>query len=360
MRLTKKNIHSYLTDKNFLNPLKIIAGDYTLSQTQSRNSIFRISFGDKSGLFVKQLISMDSQNSYLMQKDATAQYLIQHSDIYKKAKGYIPKYLGYDLKNHVLVSEYYPNAQNLLENILENNSLSLTFGKELATLFTCYHQKISDKTDSNSSLQFFTQQVPWIMNITDSYMQSSMQNQAVITTILNDKVLVDNLELLRTNWKTESLIHGDIKLTNFIITKSGAKEKLKLIDWEISDLGDPLWDIAGLIQSYISTWAFSLTNQTNGNSSHTGLNNITSDSLKEVITDFWQHYVSLSKINKTDVKEKFLKTMQYTAARLLQTAFEANQFSSEITLSSVRLIQLSQNIFKNPEELGYQLTGVRL
>lgn len=360
MRLTKRNIHSYLIDKNFLDPARIIAGDYLLTQSQSRNAIFRVSLGESSGLFVKQLISMDPQNCYLMQKDATAQYLIQHTDLYKKAQAYIPEYLGYDLENHVLISEYFPKAQNLLEHILEKKSLSTKYGEKLAALFSSYHHKIDDKVDTNRSLQFFTQQIPWIMNLPDTFGQKGAQVHTIISTILNDTVLVNSLEQLRADWKIESLIHGDVKLTNFIITKENDKENLKVIDWEIADLGDPLWDIAGLIQSYITTWAFSVPNPANGFIDSVDLNTISCDSLKEVLSDFWQHYVRLCKINKSNAPVAFLKTMKYVAARLLQSAFESNQFTPLMTPNAVRLIQLSQNIFKDPRELGYQLTGVRL
>ena len=57
MRLTKKNITHYLLDKGFLEPASFMSGAYMLSQTQSRNAIFRIQQEDAKGLFVKQLIS---------------------------------------------------------------------------------------------------------------------------------------------------------------------------------------------------------------------------------------------------------------------------------------------------------------
>ncbi|MFT5528021.1 MAG: hypothetical protein ACI9HK_006009, partial [Pirellulaceae bacterium] len=57
------------------------------------------------------------------------------------------------------------------------------------------------------------------------------------------------LEQARAVWKVESPIHGDVRGANFLF--SPQQDQLAVIDWELADLGDPAWDIAGLIIDFV-------------------------------------------------------------------------------------------------------------
>ena len=75
-----------------------------------------------------------------------------------------------------------------------------------------------------------------------------------INMIVNEKKgFVNRVKQIGNKWQVKSLIHGDIRFANFILTGS-TKTKIKLIDWEISDFGDPLWDVAGVFQSFLYYW----------------------------------------------------------------------------------------------------------
>ncbi len=358
MRLTTKTIHHYLLEKGFIDSETIINGDYLLTQSQSRNSIFKIRLRGNSGLFIKQLVNVDQQNIYLMQKDATAHYLLLHDEEYTKAAQYIPRYLGYDPQYNILAVEYFAEAKNLHELTFQEKEFSQTYAEQMADILSSFHFNIKNTVAENPSLQFYSKQIPWILNINDLInLEQESNNNPVPKFIKQFSDLCYHIDQVRLLWKFDSLIHGDIKWQNFIITNPD--KNMKLIDWEISDIGDPLWDVSGVFQSYLLSWVLSYNNENTGHTQIPEMNFVNPDKMKPAIQTFWKTYMKNQGIDKAKQGSYFDKSMKYTAVRLLQTAFETNSVSADILANSARIIQLSNNILENTEKLAEDLFGIK-
>lgn len=61
------------------------------------------------------------------------------------------------------------------------------------------------------------------------------------------KSLIEDFEKC---WEQDSFIHFDSKLENFILSKD--MNHVKLIDWEMANIGDRHWDLAVFVQSFVS------------------------------------------------------------------------------------------------------------
>ena len=354
MRLTKKNITHYLLDKGFLEPISFMSGDYMLTQTQSRNSIFKIEQQDQKGLFVKQLITQDATNSYLMQKDATSHYLIHQSELYKETAKHIPDYYGYDPYQNILVTEYFANTKNVHEVTYRDQKLSTTHARKMAHILASFHFDISDEIKNNSSLQFFSKQLPWILN-TGQLLNSNPNGitNSVIAEIHKHQDLVKKIEKVAAQWETTSLIHGDIKWMNFIVMANN--EDVKLVDWEIADLGDPLWDVAGVFQSYFSAWVLSFNNQNIQQHQQTkGTEFLSIENITPVVKVLWDAYAEKQSFNKEEARKKLIKTLSYMAVRMIQTAFENNMAHQHLYANSVRILQFCNHILDDAEGIAKQ------
>lgn len=361
MRLTKRHIHHYLMDKGYLNPQSIVAGKYIVSQTSSRNSIFKITHGEPSGLFVKQLMDMDVQNIYLMQKDATVHYLIHNDSNFKKTATYLPKYYGYDPKENVFVTEYFPEAQNLYQLKVQQRKITLSQANQIAEILNSFHFDLSDQINENPSLQFFSHIVPWILNMGNKHIPDHLHpTNPVPSLIKKQSGIVKHLRRLRENWKGNSLIHGDVKWVNFIDNDPKSDNGLKLIDWEIADIGDPLWDVAGVFQSFLSFWTYSFDNQNFSFKKLNGLEDVDMKSMLPALHKFWNRYSELQSFDKDEKIEKLILIIKYTAARLFQTAYETNMAHEKLQPGSLRIIQLGQHMLDKPEELAKELFGFQL
>lgn len=351
MRLTRKNITPYLLDKGFLNPEWFITGNYTLTQSMSRNSIFRIQHNQTTGIFVKQLVAQDSMNNYLMQKDATSHYLIHHSDLYKDTVQYIPEYYGYDPNHQILVTEYFSNTKNVHEEVFINKDLSTKYAEKMADILASFHFDITKHIDHEASLQFYNGILPWILNLGN--LKNTNPNgidHCVINEIHKHPELVKKIDHLASQWEKTSLIHGDIKWMNFIVMPN--KEDLKLIDWEIADIGDPLWDVAGGFQSYFTSWVMSFQNQAHQHIKSEGTDFITIESITKAIKVFWDRYSEVRGFTKEEKTTFLLKALCYMGVRMIQTAFENNFSKTELSSHTVRILQFCEHILSNTEGIA--------
>ncbi|MEM6718588.1 MAG: phosphotransferase [Bacteroidota bacterium] len=353
MRLTKKNITHYLLDKGFLEPTSFITGDYMLTQTHSRNSIFKIQQQQDKGLFVKQLVSQDTTNSYLMQKDATSHYLIHQSDLYKETATHIPEYYGYDPYHNILVTEYFANTKNVHETVYSNKKLSTVHAVKMAHILASYHFDITDEIKNNSSLQFFSKQIPWILNTNQLLGNAQRNTNPVITELHKHPDLVKRIDKVASQWEITSLIHGDIKWMNFIVMPNS--EDIKLIDWEIADLGDPLWDVAGIFQSYFIAWVLSFNSQNiQQHQQMQGSEFLSIETITPVVKQLWETYAKAQKFSPEETREKLLKTISYMASRMLQTAFENNVAQPQMNVNSVRILQFCNHILTDVQGIAKQ------
>ena len=72
---------------------------------------------------------------------------------------------------------------------------------------------------------------------------------------------------LQQTWRRDTLIHGDIKFENCVLTHANgaqvpdgkdAEVGVKVVGPEIADLGDPRWDVGSMMQSWLACWIFSI------------------------------------------------------------------------------------------------------
>lgn len=352
MRLTKKNITYYLLDKGFLQPKSFLSGDYVVTQTMSRNCIFKIEHQQTNGLFIKQLLNQDTTNSYLMQKDATSHYLIHQSDLYKETATYIPKYYGYDPNHNILVTEYFKGTKNLHEVTYIEKQLSTKYAEKMAAILASFHFDIRSHLDEITSLQFYTKQLPWILNIGNIHNADPKgTNNSVILELHKHPELLKKIDTVASTWDAYSLIHGDVKWMNFIVMPN--QEDVKLIDWEIADVGDPLWDVAGVFQSYLSSWVLSFNNQNvQQHIQYQGQEFLNLENILSIIKHFWDTYAALQEFTKEDKEDKLLKTLSYMAVRMVQTAFENNMSQIQLFANSARILQFSNHILTQTEAVA--------
>ena len=346
MRLTSDNLHTFLLDKGFLEAKSIVEGDYTVVQTQSRNVIFKVFRNEAPSLFVKQLNSFDPSSTYILQKDATCLWLIKHEKAFAEVSKFVPEYFGYDPEHQVLVTECIDGAENLDQFRRRNGALKKGIIKKLAEVLSSYHFESKNILDGSKSASFFPHQVPWVLNIielaTDSNLivqQNSPINSPVIQAVLTNSEFRKLVEPIKSNWQYVSLINGDIKYMNFLV--SGEQPEIKIIDWEFADLGDPLWDVAGVLQCFISY--FFLLDQVN-NTQSSKSDAIVMDDLKPVskrFEQFWKFYTKPGKISKKRFYRDFKKAVEFCAVRMIQTAFEFNMQMPTIQPVSSKILQSS-------------------
>jgi aminoglycoside phosphotransferase (APT) family kinase protein len=61
----------------------------------------------------------------------------------------------------------------------------------------------------------------------------------------------------QAEWKVVCLVHGDIRWSNLLLAESDGNLAVKLVDWELACVGDPAWDLGGLLAETVTAEALS-------------------------------------------------------------------------------------------------------
>jgi hypothetical protein len=167
--------------------------------------------------------------------------------------------------------------------------------------------------------------------------------------------------MLRSGWRPDALIHGDIKWDNCVLCPgSDGDLHLKIVDWEMADWGDSCWDLAGIFSAYLSFWVQSLPG--NGSANPDVLvaqARYPIERMQPAIRSFWSTYTRCREVSGKEARDLLHRTVLYTGARNIQTAFEFLQTSPQANSGTVLLLQLSMNVLTNPEEATSEVLGIQ-
>ena len=358
MRLTQKNVHLFLLEKGIIKAKSLVDGDYQITTSQTRNAIFKIVRKKEKSLFVKQLNSFDPTNTYVLQKDATSLWLIKNEKEFDKLSHFVPDYFGFDPEKQVLITEYIPNSLNLEDYVRsQSGKLKNSILNKLANILSSYHFKLSDKLKNSKSISFFPNQIPWVLEIAENPdfqlpIQSRTGSNPVVQAVKSNGEFLKVLRGIKLEWQALTLIHGDIKGMNFLIYGNGDDEVIKIIDWEIADIGDPLWDVAGIFANMIC-------NHLNYSSQYLNVHfapvpGISLKDISAVLKDahyFWGQYKTMTKNNLPKDSISINKLIKYTGARLIQTAIEQNMMMPNLQPNAIKMLQASYAILSHQSEV---------
>jgi hypothetical protein len=168
----------------------------------------------------------------------------------------------------------------------------------------------------------------------------------------------DLLGQLRDEWRTGTVVHADLRLDNVVI-RPGARARdgkaLRLVDWEMAMCGDPAWDVATVLSEYLSLWLdhAPLSGETPPEQ-FLAHGPFTIEKWQPFVRQFWAAY-SRSLVASVDV---WRRATRFLAARLVQTAYESTQYSSDFPGQVVLKLQLAHNVLADPEAASRALFGI--
>jgi hypothetical protein len=89
---------------------------------------------------------------------------------------------------------------------------------------------------------------PWGLRLFDGDSPAELWQHPAVGSVLTrasvNRLLVTGVRRARGAWRAVALIHADLKHDNVLVNTDG---RIALIDWEMARIGDPAWDLAGLM-----------------------------------------------------------------------------------------------------------------
>jgi hypothetical protein len=344
----------------------VVNGDFQVVDYRRRNRNFKIIRRNYPSYFVKQVQSMEAEPVSTLQREANCYWLAQTQAGFAPLARIMPKYVGYDPARHVLIIELLAGAETLSEYYRRLGGLPETTSASLGKLIGGYHREPGVWIMDSQHNSLFARAIPWILSIhqmrPEYFRPLSGGNAQLLQLVQSYPEFHETLDALRSEWQVNSLLHGDMKWENCLVQSRGGGrdgETLKLIDWEMADLGDACWDAGALLQNFLVFWTLSLPLEAHTNPAQAvHFAQFPLDRMQPAIRSFWRAYTGVMELDTAQSRDLLLRSVRFGAARMIQSAFECLYFSPQMTPQAICLLQMSLNILQDPARATKTLLGL--
>lgn len=362
--LTQLEVTAYLLQHSLISAASIVDSDLAVVDTSRRNRNFKVISERGPSYLLKQ--GVGSSGRAMVAHEAVVYEFLHSLAGNDRLDEYLPYYYGYDTKERILVLELVRDAQDFREYHVRRGRFSTLLARAMGKALATVHRLTRAYGNEHDDDRIFAVQPPGVLSIhrpdPKIFLDVSAANVELIKVVQRSPKFCRSLDELRESWRTETLIHSDIKWDNCVIfarPSSKRKTRLKIVDWEVAGSGDPCWDIGSVFSNYLSFWLLSIP-ITGGNppDRFIELARYPLESMQPAIRSFWQSYVRYMELDAATSGEWLLRAIKYGAARLVQTGYEQTQMSLHLTGNVVCLLQLGLNILQRPQEAIVHLLGL--
>jgi hypothetical protein len=364
MILSKSNVVHYLLEQGLLAIDSVVDGDLMVADATRRNRNFKIIRRGSQGYFVKQIQNWDPPTVATLACEAACYRVARAGPEFAALAALVPRDFLYDTQRHVLVTELLPENESLSDHHRRLNAFPPETARFLGALFGRLHRDPA-RLDGRPETAAFRRQPPWILSAhqhgANLFGALSAANTQLLQIVQSYPEFQRTLDELRAEWRADQLIHGDLKWDNCVVYRAQGNGALalKVVDWELADIGDARWDLGALLQAYISFWVLSMRISADmPPAQYTGTAQYPIEAMQPSVRTLWQAYVDARGLDPQAVRPLLISSMKFGAARMIQTAYEAMQFSPQISPNALCLLQVSFNLLRQPSEAVTHLLGL--
>jgi Phosphotransferase enzyme family len=363
MFLTASNLVFHLISRGVITAESVVKGNFTLVEVGRRNRNFKVFRNAQPGLFVKQVKTSEPQAISTLQREATFYQRVKENPQFSFLKELAPAFIDYDPSRYALVIDLLSDSESLAE-YQQRSNLNLEVAAELGRRLGKCHAQLPAVMNDPSAPALLHADVPWIMELekTGYAAMSALGGigpplAAAIQQYPNLQPLLSGLKAM---WQYDSLIHGDPKLENWMVLPNGNGEiNLRLIDWELVDIGDGAWDVAMVFKEFLVIWLLSQPDA--NNPTPHGFAPTVPRQISEVqpaIKTFWDAYVLARQFSPDVAASYLIRSTRFTAARLVVAVMEYFFPLTQLNNHAMTMLMLSASILQTPETAITQLLGL--
>jgi aminoglycoside phosphotransferase (APT) family kinase protein len=304
MRFPLLNSHyivGYLAERGLLNVED--AKCVTVSEVPRRNHNLSVCIDGVPRWFVKQIRDHTPEVVASLRREAACYHIARQNPKLAPLNALMPQCDFYDAEYSILVIEHLRGV-NAAEAHLATDPFDLRIAGLLGHSIAVLHGMTAAAVASPLRTQL-QGRLPWPLVASESAIVSSRRSRLLTVFAEPSTATSHALAALRKAWQRDSFIHGDTRLENFMLCRplnDHGDLDMRVVDWELADIGDAAWDCAGVLQHYWLAWL------------NAGSGADTWPNLRAAIESFWNAYGGRS--------GSLRRTLAFTGARLIQTAYE--------------------------------------
>lgn len=361
MLLSARTVVPYLLQQGALAAEAVVEGDVMVVEVPRRNRNYKVVRLQGHGLFVKQIASWDAVSIATLQREAACYRLAASSAELQQLAALLPRFGFYDPQRHVLVIELLTEGEDLAAYHRRRGQFPEAVAARLGEALGGYHRhgRLPARADG------FPRAVPWVLSFPEQAEVAgalSPANRQLLDVLQRHAGFHAALGELRAQWRPICLIHGDMKWDNCLVVPRSAdadEVEIKVVDWELADLGDPCWDVGAIFQAYLAFWIFSMPMRQLPPARLLALAEHPLERMQPAIGAFWQAYRRARELDAGAADATLQLSMRYAAARMIQTAYEAMFQQPQLTPAMYLLLQMSLNVLTRPREAAQDLLALQ-
>jgi len=367
MLLTETNIVHYLLDRGLFDKASWLQGKFFCHTGNSRhkNYIVNKEF-ETNRYFIKQALGSTNEKITSLQREGLFYEIAAANENFHPLQKYLPVSLHHDAGNAILVLEYLADHTSIYDLLLYQKNLNThAAAAEIANALFFLHSTPAETVEKFTETGFITINKPWILTLPEvkSVSANSARSEAEaagLQLIYNVPGFMELIEEAAKLWIPDCIVHGDSKLNNFLLKTDNSEPgstSLKLIDWELFNTGDPLWDLATVFQSALTAWVI---NEDPVYKTNAEVKTFDEGNMQLFISVCFTNYAAANKWNENEIRAKLEKCTAFCALRLLHNFFETTPHARSLRPYSARLLQLAYNILSNANGAAKQVLGINL
>lgn len=351
MFLTATNLVHFLIAKKLVQAATVVEGNFSVQELGRRNRNFQVNLGFSSGLFVKQSKASDALSLATFKREMDSYAIAQQIPAWHTLLAPL-KHLDYD--RHSIVLDLIADGESLTQYHWRIRRFSPLIAEKLAHALAQFHANVKLADLNAEQLSQYPRKTLWILDLNELPNSASGGARQMLRFMQQHSAFRDGMQALKQNWKFDCLVHGDMKWDNCLVHPDATQQpRLTLIDWELIDVGDAHWDVAGLMHSFFVFWIESELRRAD----LSGVNNIADlldrenegqTGLRQSLWAFWRAYQRGMGCSERD-HHALVRVFGFVSARLVLTCYEGVCQAKEMSLPMSLILQLAGEIFREPE-----------
>ena len=364
MFLDAANVVFYLAERRLLTLDSVVAGDFMVVDQSSRNRNLKVIRQRSPGFFLKQAPNRNPDFTRTVEREAACYRLAGRQARRSGFASLLPRCHHFDAAHSILVLELLPNAESLWEHHLNARAFPVAVAELQGRKLGAFHRRSALEGSAPAEVAAFERRLPWILSIHETHPQylnqMSLGNSQLLQILRHYPEFPAALEAIKRSWAIETLVHGDIKWENLVFFRAHdeAAPELRVIDWEMADVGDACWDAGAIFQAYLSFWIFTLPFGDGVSLAQaTAASPFQLAAMQPALAAYWRSYAATRKLRPAESRALLERSINCAAARMIQTAYEGIQQAPQITPQALCQLQLSMNILRDPAAAIRDLLG---
>lgn len=366
VNFTVDTVVPYLVNQQMVSADAIVAGDLEVVDAGRRNQNLKVIRRDGPSYLIKQPGEGERGTLATLRAEAAFYRHCFSGSGLEQMRGILPRFHGCDAERDLLTLELIEGRPLWDRNADVPPAESLAgcakeLGEAVGTLHRLFREPVSCRATSMSELHA---DPPWILGVhrpaPEAFASISPANLQVLKMLQQNAPITAGLDRLSAGWTADTVIHNDLKGDNVLISSAGdERPQVRLVDWEMVQVGDGAWDVGSMLRDFLGYWLLSVP--------------LTADLTPEQMLEgctwplasmhpaaraFWDGYRASACLDSAIAGEFLQRSVCFAAARLVQAAYELSLTSQQPSNLAIAMLQLAANILADPQEASLHLFGI--